>query len=301
MSFVVKRNSIDYSIIQNPLTANSDSGDTSMASEKHGITYGVSEAGEKKYMFSEARAIILLEMVRGLKWRPPHAAEEIMNCPAGMAFIVPAETECALVWPKSAAHIVITLDDLASSASERDGQAGQALMPVCFPNRQCLQLAQILWTELRVSSHIGEGYLNAFRKVLTGVLIRNAAIARASGRQQFGLSNYACRQIENYLKENFRNSVSVPDMAALVVISAGHFATCFRASFGLTPHQYLMRLRLDEVERCLRETDIALSEIAASVGFSSQSHMTTALRKYRHLTPGEVRRRSYAQRQRRKH
>ncbi|MBK3746276.1 helix-turn-helix transcriptional regulator, partial [Paraburkholderia aspalathi] len=48
--------------------------------------------------------------------------------------------------------------------------------------------------------------------------------------------------------------------------------------------------RLNEVERYLRETDIPLADIAEKVGFSSQSHMTTALKKNRSVTPGEIRR-----------
>ncbi len=253
--------------------------------------------GEIKYKLEYAKAIILLEMVRGLRWKPASGAEELLNCPAGMTFIIPAQMECAIVWPKSTAHLAITLDEKSLEADANTAVSHPQWIPTYFVDKQCLQLAQILWSELQLESDISNAYIDAFRTVLTGVLIRNAVVAKGGNKQQFGLSNYATRQVEQYLKENFRQPVSVPDMASLVGISAGHFATCFRVSFGLTPHQYLMRLRLDEAERCLRETDIPLSEIAASLGFSSQSHMTTALRKYRHLTPGELRRRSYAQRQ----
>ncbi|ERL99619.1 hypothetical protein Q644_09955, partial [Brucella intermedia 229E] len=85
--------------------------------------------------------------------------------------------------------------------------------------------------------------------------------------------------------------VSVRDMADLVGISAGHFSTSFRNSFGQTPHQYLMGgLKLDEAERLLKKTSMSIRDIARHLSFSSQSHLTTALRKYRQLTPGELRR-----------
>ncbi|KXF78465.1 hypothetical protein ATN84_01320 [Paramesorhizobium deserti] len=80
-------------------------------------------------------------------------------------------------------------------------------------------------------------------------------------------------------------------MAAQVGISPGHFLTSFRESFGQTPHQYLLTLRLNEAEKQLRESDTPLSSIAEMIGFSSQSHMTTALKKNKFATPGEIRRR----------
>lgn len=299
MSFILKNDSIHYSAIESNPVVRSAALNALDDAEGSGIVYGVSEVGEKSYVYAEATAIILLEMVRGLRWRPAGGPEQVINCPAGTVFIIPAQSDCAIAWPKATMHLVMTLDGKGCGSVAENEAGGQLETPLHFSNRQCFQLGQILWGDLQASPHVDGGYLRAFRKVLTGLVMRNASLARGGGRPQFGLSNYACRQIEIYLKENFRRPVSVPDMAALVGISAGHFATCFRASFGLTPHQYLMRLRLDEVERCLRETDVALSEIAASLGFSSQSHMTTALRKYRHLTPGELRRRSQAQRSKR--
>lgn len=295
MSIVMNNNLSNFSDSNNSFIYGSKEFNVIGNLKEHSLNYEISENGEKKYLSDETIAIILLESSRGLKWKSSEEGEVILNCPAGMVFIIPAHTTCQITWPKSTAHLLIVLDDSFFSNGEGEGSQ-PSMVPVHFTNKQCLQLAQILWTEIQVSSHVSHAYIDAFRMALTGVLLRNASVATGGGRQQFGLSNYACRQIEQHLKENFRQPVSVPDMAALIGISAGHFATCFRASFGLTPHQYLMRLRLDEAERCLRETDISLNELAASLGFSSQSHMTTALRKYRHITPGEIRRRSYAQR-----
>jgi AraC family transcriptional regulator len=50
-----------------------------------------------------------------------------------------------------------------------------------------------------------------------------------------------------------------------------------------------MTLRLDDAERCLKETDMSFYSIAQRLKFSSQSHLTSALRKYRQRTPGEIR------------
>lgn len=297
MSIVMKSNFSSFTDPSRNSILNSLSLMSQNDDERQYIDYELSGTDEKNYLSSETKAIIILEMVRGVRWRPSRGAEEIINCPAGMVFVIPAGSACSIVWPRNTPYLIVTLDEECFPESKSAAE-DNSLVPIYFTNRQCLQIAQILWGEIQATSQVNTVYIHAFRTVLAGILARNALAANGGNRHQFGLSNYASRQVEAYLKENFRQPVSVPDMAALIGISAGHFATCFRASFGSTPHQYLMRLRLDEVERCLRETDMPLSEIAASLGFSSQSHMTTALRKYRHLTPGELRRRSHAQRHR---
>jgi AraC family transcriptional regulator len=49
-----------------------------------------------------------------------------------------------------------------------------------------------------------------------------------------------------------------------------YFAAQFRATTGYQPHEYIMQARAARANAMLVETDIALSEIAMGVGFSSQ-------------------------------
>ncbi len=121
------------------------------------------------------------------------------------------------------------------------------------------------------SENSEDHFLQALHLVLTNVVIRYmqswlTILACAAGSWPF-----ARRQIEAYLQENFRGPVSVPDMAAMLGISAGHFATCFTESFGQTPHRYLFEITADEAERCLRETDMPISEIAARLNFRAKA------------------------------
>lgn len=237
-------------------------------------------------------AIILLDAVRNLKWNAGRGEDVIASYPAGNAFVIPPHETIQFSWPLPVEYIYFPVSNRnkASHASEENATGADAIPSkiIRFSSKQCLQVSQILWEELQ-SENSEDHFLQALHLVLTNVVIRNAVMAYDTGGVQPGLSPYACRQIEAYLQENFRGPVSVPDMAAMLGISAGHFATCFRESFGQTPHRYLLKLRLDEAERCLRETDMPISEIAARLNFSSQSHLTTALRKYRRLTPGKIR------------
>jgi AraC family transcriptional regulator len=72
--------------------------------------------------------------------------------------------------------------------------------------------------------------------------------------------------------------------------SRAHFLRMFRVATGVTPHQYVLDVRLRRAQDLLRRNEPSLIDIAALCGFSSQSHMTTVFRKRLGITPGEFRR-----------
>ncbi|WP_245266260.1 helix-turn-helix transcriptional regulator [Mesorhizobium japonicum] len=78
-------------------------------------------------------------------------------------------------------------------------------------------------------------------------------------------------------------------MAAVCGLSSYHFVRAFSRTFGVPPHQYVLDLRLDFAERLLAESRMAIADIAHLSGFSSQSHFTTVMKKYRRLTPLQAR------------
>jgi len=263
------------------------------------FTYSLSPVGISVYAPEDVLAIILLEPVRNLRWNSGSGDDVTSSCSVGTVLIIPAHQGSVVTWPEPVEILKVVIRGGQVSESEnqelaiRFGDTTDRI--ITFSSKQCLQVSQLILEKLQEGTTSGESYLESLYSVLLYLLARNAVVARGMSGSQPGLSSYACRQIENYLKANFCSPISVPEMAMMLNMSAGHFSTCFRESFGLMPHQYLMGLRLDEAEKCLMETDLPISEIAARLSFSSQSHLTTALKKYRKLTPGEIRRRGNQQ------
>lgn len=257
---------------------------------------GITEIGWTGYASKDYVAIILLKKVYNLGWSSFSDDIAGYDCPAGTVFFASKLTDLSINWPEPVDILIVHMGehDLDRHAfySVLTGNAGPSANLASFVCRHCLQIGQLIWSEFREEAHADDVYLAALYQALVLRLARGGDDLRARANAEEGLSSQASRQIEAYLKENFHGQISVPDMAALLGISSGHFTTCFKASFGLTPHQYVIKLRLDEAEACLRDTQIPIGEIAARLGFSSQSHLTTAFRKYRGITPKEVRRRS---------
>ncbi|PBC11775.1 hypothetical protein CK230_05910 [Mesorhizobium sp. WSM3859] len=78
-------------------------------------------------------------------------------------------------------------------------------------------------------------------------------------------------------------------MAAVCDLSPYHFARAFSKTFGVSPYQYVLGLRLDLAEKLLADSRMSITDIADLAGFSSQSHLTTMMKKYRNATPQQVR------------
>ncbi|MBC7925989.1 MAG: helix-turn-helix transcriptional regulator, partial [Bryobacteraceae bacterium] len=82
----------------------------------------------------------------------------------------------------------------------------------------------------------------------------------------------------------------VESLAIETGYSRAHFLRLFSATTGLTPHQYVLRARLNRAKQMITNSDAEIIDIALECGFSSQSHMTTLFRQKLGFTPAELRR-----------
>jgi AraC-like DNA-binding protein len=105
-----------------------------------------------------------------------------------------------------------------------------------------------------------------------------------------GLAPWQIRHAEEKLAANLAGNVSLADLAAHCGVSVGHFARAFRQSMGLSPHQWLLRRRVDEAKRLLRKRTLSLSEVALACGFVDQSHFTRVFTRRIGISPGAWRR-----------
>ena len=69
---------------------------------------------------------------------------------------------------------------------------------------------------------------------------------------------------------------SLDALALLVGMDVRRFTGAFHDAFGLSPWQYVMRARLDEAARRLRQTEEPVTDVALATGFATPSHFATA-------------------------
>lgn len=103
------------------------------------------------------------------------------------------------------------------------------------------------------------------------------------------LTHRQIAQLTDYILAHLHTSLSLETLAQQVGLSSYHFAHLFRQATGETPHQFVIRTRLETAQRLLRETDWPLSQVALSVGFQSQSHFTQVFKERLGETPRQYR------------
>ncbi|WP_345711050.1 helix-turn-helix transcriptional regulator, partial [Kineococcus glutinatus] len=75
-------------------------------------------------------------------------------------------------------------------------------------------------------------------------------------------------------------------------VSPFHFARLFRVATGCSPHQHVLRRRVERARELVVGTAVPLAQVAARCGFADQSHLTRALRRELGVTPAALRARS---------
>lgn len=114
-------------------------------------------------------------------------------------------------------------------------------------------------------------------------------IAEPPAPSRGGLPPGLTRRICDYIESNLSQKIGLDALAAMSGLSTHHFARAFHQSVGIPPHSYLLRRRLEHVERMLRETQLPLSEIALAAGFSDQSHLARHFHRLTGVSPSVAR------------
>ncbi|MDE6186875.1 MAG: helix-turn-helix domain-containing protein, partial [Duncaniella sp.] len=87
-------------------------------------------------------------------------------------------------------------------------------------------------------------------------------------------------------------NLNVEKLCQEVGLSRAHLNRKMKELFGLTPSEFIRNVRLRKACELLRQPDVDISQIAYSVGFSSQPHFSTAFKRFTGISPTEYRQRN---------
>ncbi|WP_234330520.1 helix-turn-helix domain-containing protein [Streptomyces acidiscabies] len=104
-----------------------------------------------------------------------------------------------------------------------------------------------------------------------------------------GLAPRRLAQVTDYIHANLAEPLSLDTLARVAGISSSHFTRTFRASTGHSPHQYVLRQRLEQARTVLLTTASPIADIALACGFTDQSHLTRTMRRQLGVTPHALR------------
>jgi AraC family transcriptional regulator len=132
---------------------------------------------------------------------------------------------------------------------------------------------------------------DSLANVLVVYLLRRQSARPPSQLDQLeGLAERCRKQVVDYVREKLCDaSLSLSDLARVAGVSPYHFAREFNKSVGMPLHRYLIRQRVERAQRLLRQSSETVADIAASVGFSDQSHLCRHFKRITGVTPTRFR------------
>lgn len=92
-----------------------------------------------------------------------------------------------------------------------------------------------------------------------------------------------------YLEDHFRESVTVSQLASVAHLSQRQLNDLFRRELGMTPHQYLLRLRMDRARRLLEQTRLSVQQVADAVGYGSLAAFSDRFSRHFGVSPTHFR------------
>ena len=122
--------------------------------------------------------------------------------------------------------------------------------------------------------------------VLAG-LVSISRDLRIPSEEQIGMESLM--SVVDFVNDHLDGPLRVSDLAAAANCSTGQLERRMKQVFGLTPTQYVLRVRVDRAATLLTESPRSLADIATAVGFYDQADFTRRFARLTNETPAQFR------------
>ncbi|WP_319418741.1 AraC family transcriptional regulator [Pleurocapsa sp. FMAR1] len=165
------------------------------------------------------------------------------------------------------------------------------ILPVLNKHDSQLQnLAMLFQQEIAHTQSGNQMYIESLSNMLAVHLLRHyctfpVKVAEYTG----GLPPYKLKQVTDYINTYLADDISLGELASHVKLSQSHFSHLFRQSTGKSPYKFLIQQRIDRAQELLLKQDMAIADVASSVGFYDQSHLSRHMKKLLGVSPRQLR------------
>jgi len=92
-----------------------------------------------------------------------------------------------------------------------------------------------------------------------------------------------------YIQSHLGEDLSLSDIANELGMSQYYFCHLFKRSTGISPHQFLIRQRVEQAKHLLKQPVQTVTTVALECGFANQSHFARCFRQYTGMNPNQFR------------
>jgi AraC family transcriptional regulator len=171
-------------------------------------------------------------------------------------------------------HLQLGISDAALMASS-DGAYGEVELHASrkFSESRLSALVAAAHAEMVAGFPSGRLFLDSIEQAMAITLVnRHAVRHRPVQVYKGGLGSARLRRIKELVHAKMEDDLSLDELAQSVGLSTAHFARMFRKSTGETPHQFVLRQRVERAKAMLRAPGARVLDVAVACGFKTQQH-----------------------------
>jgi AraC family transcriptional regulator len=196
-------------------------------------------------------------------------------------------------WIGSADLHVLSIDlsdaALAAACSTTTGQI-ELRRNADLADARVVGLVSALNAERSLGFPSGRLFLDAVEQALALALVDGYAVTRPSAAAcRGGLAPARLRTVTELVRARIDDDLTLYEMADAVELSIAHFSVMFRKSTGQSPHQFVLRQRVERAKEILRTADTRVLDVAVACGFKTQQHFARVFRQICGISPSEYR------------
>jgi AraC family transcriptional regulator len=230
----------------------------------------------------------------------------------GCVALVPAHTPVSWSWSTRISLSVLRLeprflDQVAQTVFGLGPQDYRLVVAERSYDTAITNIAGVLAREALRGERGGQLYAESLASILAVHLLRHYA-QRADGSAldgspalqeiaplepggRNGAHPRAVSDALEFIHANYARELSLTDIAGAAHLSPFHLARLFKQSLGVSPHQYVIQVRVNNARWLLSagSGERSLAEVASAVGFADQSHLTRHFKRVTGLTPRQFR------------
>jgi AraC family transcriptional regulator len=125
----------------------------------------------------------------------------------------------------------------------------------------------------------GKLFVDCIESALANILLTSFnTFAPRSISGKGGMAPHVLRRVIDFMHANMDKQIGLKDLADCAGLSLSHFSFQFRASTNQSPHQYMLRLRVERSKELLTDSRLSVLDVGLEVGFRNQRHFATVFR-----------------------
>jgi len=159
---------------------------------------------------------------------------------------------------------------------------------------QNLQVEELIWRMVHAIKEERPGYKLTVMTLVAQMILLLQEEPIKTEEKESELTEHSHRQevvnqVTNYLAKNYKEKLSLVDVAELFFLNKSYLSRIFKEVTGYAVNEYINLCRMKKARELLRTTDSQIIDIAFKVGYDSTTYFNKMFKKYHQISPREYR------------